>query len=196
MDGEFRIGVSGHRDLSGYEMIPDVVDAVLDSINSIYKADSWMVVSPLAEGADRLVAARAISQLNARLVVPLPLPLDDYLLDFPASGSRDEFQDLLLKAEEVIQLPGSRRRDLAYAAAGQYVVNHSDLLIAIWDGKPAHGLGGTGEIVELARKTGLPLVWIAIRYGRPGGGEPGRGKGTLADVRFERIPGMREKFAS
>jgi hypothetical protein len=32
-----------------------------------------------------------------------------------------------------------------------------DQLIAVWDGGPARGLGGTAEIVQLARRHGLTV---------------------------------------
>jgi hypothetical protein len=46
------------------------------------------------------------------------------------------------------------RREAAYEAAGRYVVDHCDLLIAVWDRKPAQGRGGTvgkgGEQIDAA----------------------------------------------
>jgi hypothetical protein len=40
-------------------------------------------------------------------------------------------------------------------------VNRSDRLLAVWDGKPAQGLGGTGDIVAYAKSRGLPttVIW-------------------------------------
>jgi hypothetical protein len=40
-------------------------------------------------------------------------------------------------------------------------VKHSHMLVAIWDGWPANGRGGTAEIVEWARSLGKPIchVW-------------------------------------
>ena len=35
-----------------------------------------------------------------------------------------------------------------------------DLLVAVWDGKAAHGVGGTGELVEHAQFVGLPILHI------------------------------------
>ena len=46
-------------------------------------------------------------------------------------------------------------------AAGKSIVDSCEMLIAIWDGKPARGLGGTGDVVRYARKTGkaVSIVW-------------------------------------
>ena len=45
--------------------------------------------------------------------------------------------------------------------AGRYVVDHCDVLIALWDGKPSRGKGGTAEIIEYARKRGRPLIIVS-----------------------------------
>ena len=40
------------------------------------------------------------------------------------------------------------------------MVDHSELLIAVWDGKPAAGLGGTGDVVSYARQSGKHVYQI------------------------------------
>jgi hypothetical protein len=52
----------------------------------------------------------------------------------------------------------------AFLAAGHRVVELSDLLIAVWDGKVARGKGGTADIVGYARELGARLCF----YGLPG----------------------------
>jgi hypothetical protein len=49
----------------------------------------------------------------------------------------------------------------AHLAAGQVVVDRSERLVAVWDGKPARGIGGTADIVSYARQKGVPVavVW-------------------------------------
>jgi hypothetical protein len=54
-------------------------------------------------------------------------------------------------------------REDAYERAGRYVVDRSDAIIALWDGEPARGQGGTAAIVAYARKRGVPLVWIRTK---------------------------------
>jgi hypothetical protein len=61
------------------------------------------------------------------------------------------------------------------------------VLLAVWDGRPARGLGGTGDVVARARRQGLPLAWVHARrviYGASGPGEAGR----AGCVAFERLP--------
>ena len=108
----------------------------------------------------------------ARLVVPLPLPVAEYMNDFASAESREEFSQLLSRADEVIELPPSRTREAAYEAAGEYVLDNCDVLVTVWDGQVAQGLGGTGDIVERARRLGLPIAWVHAGNRRPGTQEP------------------------
>ncbi len=48
----------------------------------------------------------------------------------------------------------------AYEVTGRFVVRHCDLLIAVWDGKPGNGRGGTADIVHYATSVGVPVWWI------------------------------------
>jgi hypothetical protein len=123
-------------------------------------APRFGVISPLAEGADRLVVEIVLRQPGAHLEAILPLPIDDYRVDFTTPASRREFDGLLALARRTTILPPMASRDAAYAQAGRQVVARCDVLIALWDGLPARGLGGTAETVAWARAQGVPLVWI------------------------------------
>lgn len=118
-------------------------------------------LSPLARGADRLVAREALA-LGWQLYVPMPFSQDEYAQDFASGEDRDEFHALLDRAAGWLALDGARgeETDRSYEAVGHYVVRHCDLLIAIWDGRPAAGRGGTSDIVRYAAQTGVPIWWL------------------------------------
>ena len=129
------------------------------------------VISPLAEGTDQLVATEAL-QLGYALHVPLPCPAATYSAAFqtsPPGGGEDPrtaFASLLAQAQNVQILddsPGATLDPAAYAAVGRTVLRHTDVLIAVWDGAPAAGPGGTGEVVDQARAWQLPVVRIDPR---------------------------------
>lgn len=46
-------------------------------------------------------------------------------------------------------------------AGGRVVVDRSARLLAVWDGQPARGHGGTAGVVAYARKRGVPVevIW-------------------------------------
>jgi hypothetical protein len=124
------------------------------------------LISPLAEGTDRLVAEEAV-RLGFRLEVVLTFTQKDYETDFDPA-SRAEFEALLAQSGDrdgppcVVALDGARgaAEDRSYEAAGRMVVRNCDLLIAIWDGEPAKGRGGIAEIVHFAQRMGPPVWWI------------------------------------
>ena len=68
------IGVTGHRDLRPEDMptLEGSVRRILDEVRDAHPHTPLLLLSPLAEGSDRLVARVALD-LGVRLVVPLPL---------------------------------------------------------------------------------------------------------------------------
>ena len=64
----------------------------------------------------------------------------------------------------------------------------ADVLVAIWDGQGAQGLGGTGGIVAEARERGLPLAWVHAGNRRPGTAEATSLGDEQGEVTFERFP--------
>jgi hypothetical protein len=125
------------------------------------------IVSALASGADQWVADEAIS-LGYELQSPLPFPRDEYRKDFRSPREVREFDRLLSKATSVFELDGQvnysngdRIPDgRSYEAVGRAILNQTDILIAVWDGEPGHGLGGTGNIIQEGHRRGIPVVWI------------------------------------
>jgi len=155
------VGVTGHRRLPEDARFGECLRKSLETIGQTKKL---IALSPLAEGADRLVANTILdAPFHGSLRVVLPLEVDDYCTDFGSEGSREEFRRLLARAESVIPTPTpaeQKDRTAAYERVGRYVVDHCDVLVALWDGQPAKGRGGTAEIVAYARKAGRPIIWI------------------------------------
>ena len=122
------------------------------------------VISQLAEGADRLVVREALAanpDYPARLEVVLPMRRDVYArVQGFGDESRGEFDELMRQAilVTVIRRPGDG--DGAYQAASRSVVRGCDIVLAIWDGQPARGKGGTAETLQAAAAGGKPCVWI------------------------------------
>ena len=127
----------------------------------------WVFVSALADGTDQ-IAAEAALELGFVLQAVLPFERDDYRKDFNGGAAAVRFDALIAKAEYVLELPGSRAHEPeSYMMAGRATVAHCDVLIAVWDGLPARGRGGTAEVVELAIKRGTPVVHLPVNGGTP-----------------------------
>jgi hypothetical protein len=162
---DLRVAVTGHRDLPGAPSLGVAVDRALDLIldqlqPAVRKRCRLVAVSSLADGADRLVAERVLARPGAQLEVILPMPTADYVTDFDPVNSLAEFERLLGKASWVSTMPPHDTREDAYAAAGQAVVDRADVTIAVWDGHPAAGKGGTGDIVSYLRDQHHPWIWL------------------------------------
>jgi len=154
------IGVTGHRYLKETGKIIKGVDKALKMIEGTFGSPPIMI-SALAEGADRLVVFRAQSMWeDTQLIALLPTKLDDYLEEFTSLVSKAEINNLIETADQVIKLNEEGSLTAAYLEAGRQILERCDVLVAIWDGQESQGEGGTAEIVALARVRGLPLAWI------------------------------------
>jgi hypothetical protein len=172
-----RIGVSGHRlppKLPAQSESPmrAVLDRILATIietarnpdNDLAGAQAtgagaeFVVVSSLAEGSDRIVAEAGLAG-GYTLEAVLPFARAEYASDFATPESRAEFEHLLGIATAVFELDGAAdERGRAYEAAGFVMLANIDLLIAIWDGEEAAGIGGTAQIVNRAIADGIPVI--------------------------------------
>jgi hypothetical protein len=166
------VGVTGHRFLAEVEKLRAAVEEALDRIEEAFPEASLMIVSPLAEGADRLVAEAALER-GMTLIAPLPFAREEYMTDFETDESKREFQTLLDQADEVIKLPPTPERNDAYAQVGEWVLERSDAIIALWDGQPAQGKGGTADVAQRALERDMPVLHIkAGNRSKPGTNEP------------------------
>ena len=165
------IGVTGHRFLAEVDKLEAGVDQALTEIERVF-GGPVTVISALAEGADRLVAERALARPGSALEVVLPLPRAEYLTDFRSAESKGAFERLLGRARRVIQIPTQSERDQAYLAGGEHVIRQADVLLAVWDGQEQQAKGGTGSIVRRARDLGLPIAWVHAGNRVPDSEEP------------------------
>lgn len=117
-------------------------------------------VSPIADGADQIAAEVAL-ELGWELQVIVPFGRQTYRRSLASQAARERFDELLERAACVLELPGDRRRELdAYVMTGRATVGHCDMLIAVWDGLPPRGRGGTGEVVQIAITHGTAVIHV------------------------------------
>ena len=175
------LGITGHRQLDGDAALAERVHQVFEMVRRMRSPSSHLaLLSPLAEGADRLVAACLLDAAeDASLHVVLPLELAEYSRDFVTGASLHEFQGLLDRAwsitfpapetpdpSHVVPISAQAQEDrdeerkATYEWCGRYIVDRCHILVALWDGESARGRGGTAEIVQYARQCGRPLVWV------------------------------------
>ena len=147
-----RLGITGHQwrpEIDWDWVEKEIGDAFVELVN----VD--LAYSSLATGADQIFADVA---LRRGVKVMAVIPLVDYERFFEGS-SRQWYNRLLMSAEK-IELRGDADPQKAFFAAGRYIVDHVDRLIAVWDGKPAQGVGGTADIVSYAKTTRCPTLHL------------------------------------
>jgi len=151
------IGFTGHRRVADPAGISRVLHTVLAEFRLAPDVE-WLALSSVAAGSDILFARAALAEGMGWEAI-LPLPPAEFRRDF-ADAEWREVEALLAKAEQVRIIGERDHRDDAYLDGGMETVNHSDLLLAVWDGEPSRGRGGTAEIVAYARELGRPLIII------------------------------------
>jgi hypothetical protein len=168
-----RIGITGHigLDPAKMEQLDRGIEETIEHIERTFPKRYLTVFSPLAVGADRLVARKLLERKGSRLIAVLPMPEADYLDDFgptdlhrddyAGAEARQEFRHWLShRAIETIVMPASATRNESYEKAGFYIADYSDVIIAVWDGLPSQGRGGTADIVARAKKLRKPICHI------------------------------------
>jgi len=113
--------------------------------------------------------ARVALERGDRLEVIAPLPFDEHRKDFVEAIDRYEFDALLVKASRITAparelekppMDADEQRGLDYLHAGEHIVDASEILIAVWNGQPESGTGGTAQIIRYALETGRVVLWI------------------------------------
>jgi hypothetical protein len=148
-----RVGITGHQRLEDPKAWPWVARVMRDELARV--APPLVGVTSLAVGADQLLA-RLVLEAGGTIHVVLPFA------DIERSFSPEDvpaYRELVRQATvEVLDTHGTDED--AYLAAGQRVVEMSDIVLAVWNGKPAKGKGGTADVVACAIRRGVPLIHI------------------------------------
>ena len=168
------MGVTGHQDLEPDGLLDRVIGDQLGRIKAKLPFTETeirlTVVSQLAEGADRLLirvvregAGERPDDVRLEVILPFHSSVYPALQGF-SEASRREFESLLERAASVTEPasvePPDDRSD-AYESASRQLVARSDVLLALWDGGPTGGRGGTAETLLDGAVRSKPCVWIS-----------------------------------
>lgn len=146
-----KIGVTGHQKLADPLWVKQEILRVLHD-----QPTPFVGITSLAVGADQLFAEAVIESAGSLQAV---IPCKEYLQSI-AAESRAAYENLLSQATWSEVLSNGSCSEEAYLSAGKRVVDLSELMIAVWNGKPAAGLGGTADIVEYAKSQGKRCIHI------------------------------------
>ena len=146
-----RVGVTGHQERDGI----DWTWVQTELLDVLTKVNAAVAMSSLAAGTDQFFAAAAL-QLRLKLVSVIPF---EWYEDMFEGDARRMYRFLRDSSEQVnlaLRLPDEE----AFLEAGKHIVDGCDVLVAIWDGEPPEGLGGTADVVTYARSRARKLIWI------------------------------------
>lgn len=143
------VGITGHRDIENEEQIMDQIITILKRILQQYPSSPIVLLTPLAEGTDR-VAAKAVNKMRLPRIsysVLLPMNENEYKATFSDETSINAYEHLKKKAIGCYQVPiksGTQIKDVTkkeerhskyFANMGAYLSLNTQILIAVWNGE-------------------------------------------------------------
>jgi hypothetical protein len=165
------VGVTGHR---WNKIAPDAITRVRRDLASVFanvdraiaahQGASVLLISCLAEGADQLAVRERPAGWAFEAMLPFPRAryMDDFAPPLATGGvdRRGELTAALAAADTISEPPDILAPEAAYDAAAARMLARSDILVAVWNGQPAAGRGGTETVVAKAMQAGLATIWI------------------------------------
>lgn len=150
-----RIGISGHRGLPADTVA--LVNAALRAEIARHRADELTGISCIADGADSIFA-QAVLDHGGQLEVVVPA---QHYRDHLPADHHATYDKLISAASTVHELDYIESTSEAHMAASERLLDTIDQLIAVWDGQPARGYGGTADVVNEAHERGMhvTIIW-------------------------------------
>ncbi|KJK56068.1 hypothetical protein [Saccharothrix sp. ST-888] len=145
-----RVGITGHRGLS-LEVEQRVRKLLDDTVRDL--GGDLVGVSCIADGPDSWFAESVLDHGGQLEVV---IPAEQYRESLPAE--HHSLYDRLMRHTSEVHHTGMAESDsAAHMAGSEILVGLVDELLAVWDGKPAWGYGGTADVVTYAKRCGVPV---------------------------------------
>jgi hypothetical protein len=172
----YLVAFVGHRPGDGSGRSRDALDAcaapIRDALRSMqeqaHARDARVeLVCSAAAGAD-IIACDAARELGIPVHVVLPKPVDAFLEDFegPSAPDAPRAREIIRAAQDDTSdwtfrvSEGEPVEPSCYHEANVEMLEAADALLALWNGEPESGIGGTGEAVRAARELGFPICIV------------------------------------
>lgn len=181
------VGFAGHRQVEDPAKLKSVIRRELEDFAACLNGEV-IGISSAAAGAD-LLFLEACAEAGMKTIVILPFGGERFQEDFDDLVEWERSQALTKAAVWSEVAPGNEEAPAAYHVVARLVLEVADRMLFAWDGKPARGLGGTGETVDEAAQWGIPSRIIAAdsletRW-------QGDAPAPSADPQFTDLPGAR-----
>ncbi|MBW8087608.1 hypothetical protein IGW14_05995 [Streptomyces hygroscopicus subsp. hygroscopicus] len=149
-----RLGITGHRGLP--PKTERLVRRALQEEVARHGPD-LVGVSCIADGPDAWFA-ELVLKVGGRLEVVVPA--ENYRDGLPEEHHQS-YDRLIQQAADVHRTGMVESDSQAHMAGSEILVGLVDELVAVWDGQPARGYGGTADVVAYAERTGVRfrVIW-------------------------------------
>jgi hypothetical protein len=166
------VAFTGHRKLADPARIAAAMREALADLES--RGRPLVAITTAASGADTLLL-EVLAARSTPFYLVLPFPEVRFREDFlPEEWARAHRHfDRALSIDVVRDVDTDNE---AYLEAGVRGVDEADVLLAVWNGQPAAGQGGAGDVVTYARELDKPLVHIDAATG------------AISTERLDRLP--------
>jgi hypothetical protein len=149
-----KAGITGHQDLGPPEVALWIAGSIARLIDR-YRVTYGLTC--LARGADQMFAVLLVEK---RIPFTAVIPCRSYERTFHTKRSLEDFRHLSNLATNIISLSFDSPSEMAFFEAGKFVAMDSEILFAVWNGKTAKGLGGTADVVNVAKRNDKHVVRI------------------------------------
>ncbi len=193
------IGFTGHRSGIEPEAVKNGLRQALADVQrrAIAQGGQAELFGSVAEGSD-VICVEVARELDMPLHLILPLPENEFMGDFTSQAARDRSQrqvDIARRDPQrnsVRVAPGENTRPECYFNLAMVMLQSCDVLIAVHNGQPAAGLGGTGDVVAHASTMAIPTVVIDPKSGSVQWDEKVDAK-ICQDARMEKLRELAKK---
>jgi hypothetical protein len=150
------VGFSGHRKLADENTVANGIRNVFQKLAANH--GHLAAVSSAASGSDTLFLAEA-DRREIRYMLIFPFSQERFQQDFNHADWH-RVQPFIKKATHREYVAEEESKEAAYMETGNLTVDRADIMVVVWDGKPAAGFGGTGDVVKRVRELNKPLIII------------------------------------
>jgi hypothetical protein len=150
------VAFTGHRKLADPSRVAEAIRKALAELET--KGRPIVAITSAASGADTLFI-EALVERGTPFFLILPFDEERFRKDF----TPEEWERVSRHFDRALSIEVVRDVDTdneAYLEAGILGVDRADALLAVWNGQPAAGQGGAGDIVAYVRELKKPLVHI------------------------------------
>ena len=150
-----RVGITGHRGLP--DASAELVKSAIREIVREYCAGDLVGISCIADGPDAWFAQAVIDHGGSLEIV---VPATRYRELLP-EWHHATYDAMVSQASKVHETGLTESDSHAHMTGSEILVRLSDEVLAVWDGLPARGYGGTADVMTFAENNGVPVrvVW-------------------------------------